>query len=287
LVTFAALFPSLRFLYPALGSRAWPVSTLVLGLGTATLLPLLAVASGRARRQVMAAAGLFAAAGALLTLSLPTYSAEWPERVNLEYWWDADTAQSHYLARCDSLRLPAALAAAADFDPVPRPRFAGSGSLSFYAAAPRLEFAAPELELVAQPAAAAQSTSASRGGDSAAHYQLRLRSARGAPEALVVFPASAQVADIALATAAGPARTQLGRLRSGATLLDIVSLPAGGVEFGVDAAGPMTVQVFDQSYDFPQGGNLQRARPPNAASSQDGDLTVVHRTVSLSPTADR
>ena len=82
-------------------------------------------------------------------------------------------------------------------------------------------------------------------------------------------------------------RTKLQRLRSGATLLDIVSLPADGVEFSVDAAGPMTVQVFDQSYDFPQGGTLQRARPPNAASSQDGDLTVVHRTVSLHPTADR
>jgi hypothetical protein len=280
-VTFAALFPLLLFLYPALGSLAWPVSTLVLGLGAATLLPLLAAACGRARRQVIATAALFAVGGALLTLGLPTYSADWPERVNLEYWWDADTGQSHYLARCDSLRLPAALAAAGHFDPVPRPRFAGSGSLSFYAAAPKLEFAAPRLEDTAQ------STSASPAEGSAVHYQLRLRSPRGAPEALVVFPASAHVADIALTTASGPARAPLTRLRSGATLLDIVSLPAGGVEFSVDAAGPMTVQVFDQSYDFPQGGTLQRARPPNAASSQDGDLTVVHRTVSLHPTADR
>jgi hypothetical protein len=272
-VTFAALFPLLQFLYLALGSLAWPVSTLVLGLEAATLLPLLAAACGRARRQVIAVAALFTVGGALLSFGLPTYSADWPERVSLEYWWDADTGQSHYLARCDSLRLPAALVAAAHFDPVPRPRFAGSGSLSFYAAAPSLELPAPELELVA--------------GGSAAHYQLRLRSPRGAPEALVVFPASAHVSDIALATASGPARTQLARLRSGATLLDIVSLPAGGVEFSVDAAGPMTVQLFDQSYDFPQGGTLQRARPPNAVSSQDGDLTVVHRTVSLHPTADR
>jgi hypothetical protein len=112
---------------------------------------------------------------------------------------------------------------------------------------------------------------------------------RGAPEAFVVFPADAQVAEIALATAAGPVRTKLHRLRSGATLLDIVSLPADGVEFSVDAAGPLpvAVQVFDQSYDFPEGGTLQRARPPNATSSQDGDLTVVHRTVSLYPAADR
>ncbi len=120
-------------------------------------------------------------------------------------------------------------------------------------------------------------------------YVLRLRSLRGAPEALVVFPASAQVADIVLATASGPVRTQLSRLWSGATLLDIVSLPDAGVAFSVDVAGPLpvTVQVFDQSYDFPQGGTLQRARPPYATSSQDGDLTVVHRTVSLYPAADR
>jgi hypothetical protein len=274
LVIFAAILPLLRFLYMALGSLAWPASTLALGLGAVTLLPLLAAASGRARRRVMATAGLFAVAGAVLTLILPTYSAEWPERINVEYWWDADTGQSHYLARCDSLRLPAALAAAAHFDPVPRPRFAGSGSLAFYAAAPTLALAAPELSLTA---------------GSATHYELRLRSLRGASEALVVFPASAGVEDITLVTAAGPVRTNLTRLRSGATLLHLVSLPAAGVEFSLDAAErlPVTIQVFDQSYDFPEGATLRRARPPNATSSQDGDLTVVHRTATLDPAADR
>jgi hypothetical protein len=192
------------------------------------------------------------------------------------------------------LRLPAALAAAAHFDPVPRPRFAGGGFLAFYAAAPTLALAPPELRLTAEPTSAAQPTMASRAAgfraaDFVTHYELRLSSARGALEALVVFPASAQVGDIALATAAGPVRATLKKLRSGATLLDIVALPAAGVEFSVDTAGrlPMAVQVFDLSYDFPQGATLQRARPPNATSSQDGDLTVVHRTVSLYPAADR
>ncbi len=50
---------------------------------------------------------------------------------------------------------------------------------------------------------------------------------------------------------------------------------------------PMAVQVFDQSYGLAEGRFLQRARPPNATSSQDGDLTVVHRTVLLDPTAGR
>ncbi len=298
LVIFAAVFPLLGFLYAALGSMGWPVSTLVLGLGAATLLPLLAGASGRARRRVVATTALFAGGGAVLTLCLPTYSAEWPERINVEYWLDADSGRSHYLAQCDSLRLPAALAAAAHFDAMPHPLFPGSASLAFYATAPQIALAAPELRLRARPtsssqsAASPQSASASTGATlsarSATHYELRLRSVRGAPEAFVIFPASARVTDVTFSTAAGPVRAKLHKMGGGATLLRIVSLPSAGVEFSIDAAGelPVAVQVFDQSYDFPDAA-LQRARPPNAISSQDGDLTVVHRTVSLDPAADR
>jgi Peptidase family M28 len=290
LVIFAALFAQLQFLYMALGSLAWPVSTLVLGLGAATLMPPLAAATRRARQRIINAAALLAAGGALFTLCLPTYSTEWPQRINLEYWWDSDTGQAHYLARCDSLRLPAALAAAARFDPAARARFPGSAAPAFYAAAPRPlqgSMAAPELLLTAPPAS---QDAASQPAGSLTRYALRLRSARGAPEALVVFPASAQVGKVTFTTAEGPVRARLDRLKSGETLLDVVGLPAGGVEFSVDAAGwqPVSIQVFDQTYAFPeQGQALQRARPTNATSSQDGDLTVVHRTVSLDPAAGR
>ena len=290
LVIFAALFALLQFLYMALGSLAWPVSTLVLGLGAATLMPLLAGATRRARQRIINAAALLAGGGALLTLCLPTYSTEWPQRINLEYWWDSDTGQAHYLARCDSLRLPAALAAAARFDPAARPRFPGSAAPAFYAAASKplqRSMAAPELLLTAPPAS---QDAASQPAGSLTHYTLRLRSARGAPEALVVFPAAAQVGKVVFTTAEGPIQAKLDRLKSGATLLDVVGLPAAGVEFSVDAAGPqpVSIQVFDQSYAFPEEGQaLQRARPTNATSSQDGDLTVVHRTVSLDPAAGR
>jgi Peptidase family M28 len=291
LVIFAALFAQLQFLYMALGSLAWPVSTLVLGLGASNLMPLLAAATRRARQRIINAAALLAAGGALLTLCLPTYSTEWPQRINLEYWWDTDTGQSHYLARCDSLRLPAALAAAARFDPAARPRFPGSAAPAFYAAAskppPGRSMAAPELLLTAPPAG---QDMASQPAGSFTRYALRLRSARGAPEALLVFPAGAQVGNVTFTTAEGLVQAKLGRLKSGAALLDVVGLPAEGVEFSVDAAGrqPVSIQVFDQSYAFPaEGQALQRARPTNATSSQDGDLTVVHRTVSLDPAAGR
>ena len=285
LVFFAAVFPVLQFLYTALGSLAWPVSTLLLCFGTATLLPLLVAASAHARRLNVAAAALLAVAGAALTLILPTYSAEWPERLNLEYWSDADTGQSNYLARCDSMRLPAALAAAAKFDPVPRPRFAGSTSLAFYAGAPKLDLAAPELSWKSEPLASPPAASPPTAP--VTRFLVRLRSARGAPEARVVFPASAHVASIEVMTPQGPIRVKLPQLNSGgATLMDFKSLPAAGVEFSFEAPGrgPVALQVFDLSYDFPSE-TLQRARPPNATSSQDGDTTVVHRTVSLDPAA--
>jgi hypothetical protein len=278
------MLPQLRFLYAGLGSLGWPLSTVLLCFCTAQLLPLLAAASAPARWAVMAAAAMLTVGGAALTLSLPTYSADWPERINLEYWLDADTGQSHYLALCDSSRLPAALAAAAHFDPAPHPRFPGSGETAFYAGAPKLGFAAPDLSLTSPPQASQSASSAP-----ATHFELRLRSMRGAPEALVVFPASAQVSQIELRTPAAFVRVPLSPMRSGATLIDFVSLPPAGVEFSFDAVGrtPVSVQVFDQSYDFPADQNLQRARPPNATSSQDGDLTVVHRTVSLAPAAGR
>jgi hypothetical protein len=124
---------------------------LVTGLSLATLLPLLAVASGRVRSRIIAAAALVAAGGVVCTLCLPVYSAAWPERVNVEYWVDADTGQTNYLVRCDSSRLPATLAAAAHFDPAPRPRFAGGAAQAFYAAAPRLALPEPELQLDSLP----------------------------------------------------------------------------------------------------------------------------------------
>jgi hypothetical protein len=282
LTIFASVLPLLRFLYISVGSVAWPLSTLILSLAAATLLPLLTVAGGRVRRAVIAAAALTAAGGFTCTLFLPVYSADWPERMDLEYWLDADTGRAHYLARCDSSRLPAALAAAAPFDPIPRPRFPGSSVQAFFAAAPRLALAAPELQLTLRPSAASNASSPT-------HFELHLRSVRGAPEVFVVFPAGARVAEVALVTPVGPARAKTYPLHSGATLLDIVGWPADGGTLSFNAAGdqPAVIQVFDQSYGLAEGDSLRRARPAEATSSQDGDITVVHRTVSLNPAADR
>jgi hypothetical protein len=143
-----------------------------------------------------------------------------------------------------------------------------------------LKMSAPELTPVVVAEAA-----------SAQHLELLLRSTREAPTAYVIFPKSAQVKSAVLATPSGPLHVELHALRNGSTILLAPGMPATGLRFGIDAAGPLTALVFDQSsglpQELPEGKALQQARPLTATSSQDGDVTVVQRTVHLDPAAGR
>ncbi|MGO9934621.1 MAG: M20/M25/M40 family metallo-hydrolase [Steroidobacteraceae bacterium] len=284
-VLFGALAPMLLQLYPALGVLAWPVSTVVLCLTTCLLLPLLSLATRRDRERVIIAGALVMMGGMLITLLLPVYSADWPQRINIEYWLDADRAQAHWWVQPAS-DLPTALAGAAKFESVPRARFAGSASLGYVADAPLIEMAGPDLTQISATPSAQGANAFSR-----TQYQLRLRSLRGAAAAFVVFPASADVREIVVATASGPQHAKLQKLRSGATRFSVVGIPPAGLEFEVDAAASTAgVQVFDQSYGLPeqaQGTRLRQARPQNATSSQEGDITVVQHTIVLDPAAGR
>jgi len=283
-VVSAVLAPMLLLLYAALGTLAWVITSIALGLTTTLLLPLLADATRRDRRLVIGVSAVVILSGVAATLLLPIYSPKWPQRLNIEYWFDADQRQAHWWVQPASLRLPATLGGAAKFDPVPRARYTGSAALGFKADAPTLNLGTPELTQLSAAASAA-------GASSRIHYQLRLRSPRGAPEAFVIFPASADVQEIVAATASGPQHAKLQKLHSGATRFGVVGLPPAGFEFGIDAAAiAPVVQVFDLSYGLPEaagGARLQQARPQNATSSQEGDITVVQHTVLLVPAAGR
>jgi hypothetical protein len=282
LITLGLLLPLLLLLYPALGAPAWPIGTVTLCLTAAFLLPLLGNAARptRQRLTLIAAATTFAAI--CISVLLPTYSTSWPQRVNVEYWVDADSARAHWYVQSASLRLPRAMDEAVKFDPLPRERFPGIPSKGFYAEAPAVKLAAPELR---------QITSDAEGGDPA-RLELLLRSARGAPKAFVIFPADANIHDIETATPSGPLHAKLQTLRNGSTVLLAPGISEEGLRFWVRKPGvPMTAQVFDESYalpgELPDGKKLEQARPKNATSSQDGDITVVQRTVRVDPAAGR
>jgi hypothetical protein len=282
LILFAFLLPLLLLLYPALGTLAWPICTVTLCLVAGFLLPVLTNATGGARQFITLLGAGVTFAGISITLLLPMYSPSWPQRLNIEYWVDADDGQAHWWTQAASFHLPHAMASAVKFDPLSRARFTGSPSRGFFADAPALKLAAPELKI-----AATSDTS-----KAATHFELLVRSARGAPTAFVVFPASAHVQDVVVTTHSGPLRAKLHTLLSGDTALVLVDVPSAGLQFGIDSAtARVKVQLFDQSYGLPEelaeGKALQRARPQNATSSQDGDVTVVQRTVLLDPAAGR
>ena len=297
LIALGLLLPLLLLLYPALGAPAWPVGTLTLCVTAAFLLPLLGNATrpARLRLTLIAAATTFAAI--CITVLLPTYSQSWPQRVNIEYWIDADSGRAHWFTQTASLHLPSAMDETTKFDPVPRDRFPGYPLKGFYADAPALKLAAPELTQITAVSATANAgdanaSDANAGTAGAGRLELLLRSARGAPKAFVVFPASAHIHDIEIATPAGPLHAKLQTLRDGSTAVLAPGIPEAGLHFWVTApAAPTMVQVFDESYELPGelpvGNRLQQARPKNATSSQDGDITVVQRTVRMDPAAGR
>jgi hypothetical protein len=265
---FGVLLPMLLLLYQGLGALAWPAITIALCMVFAFLLPLLAIAAPRVRHYAATWSGTLAFACILLTLLLPTFSTQWPQRLNVEYWLDADTREAHWWVQPGSLRLPPQMAAVANFDSAPSPRFPGTAQLGFAAAADPINVEAPQLELI--------STNGTR-------KQLRLRSMREASTAFVVFPAQAQIKEAQLNTDAGPIAARLQKLGSGATVLFIRNLPLQGLVFSIDSAAPLQARVLDQSPGLPgdlqQGKALQSSRPQNATSTQDGDVTVLGSTV--------
>jgi hypothetical protein len=273
-------------LYSALGAPAWPIGTVELGLTAGFVLPLLGIATGAFRQRLtwLAAATTFGAI--CITVLLPSYSASWPQRVNVEYWIDGDSGRAYWWLQAASLHLPSVMGEAVKFERVPRERFPGYPLKGFFADAPALQLAPPELTQIS-------SSGASPGhGASPAHLELLLRSARGAAVAFVVFPAAAKVQGIEVETPSGPLRIELHQLRNGSTVLQAPGIREAGLRFAINVpAAPLTAQVFDESYglpgELPDGKKLEQARPKNATSSQDGDVTVVQRTVHLDPAAGR
>jgi Peptidase family M28 len=277
----AALLPLLLLLYTALGALAWPICAITLCLATSLWLPLLGQATLLARRSVIVLAAVLSVGGLLATLVLPTYSNSWPQRLNVEYWFDADNDHAHWWIWAASKHLPSSMLSIASFEPAPRPRFPGYPQLGFFADAQKLAMAGPALEVI----------SAAPSAQGRTHYELKIRSLREAAIGFVIFPAAAAVQEIVVATQVGPQHTKLRELPGGATAFCLEFI-AEGLQFGIDAKSvPVAIQFFDQSYGLPealaQGKALLESRPLNATSSQDGDVTVVQRTVRLNPAAGR
>jgi hypothetical protein len=277
-LTFVMFVPLLWQLYEALGAVLLPVVGAAFAFALAGILPLLALDTPRERRAVAEDSIAVALVAAIVALFMAPYSAASPQRVNLQYWLDADAHGAKWVASADSGSLPAPLAAAAAFGQRRTAVFPWSPERRYSADAPDLKLAPPELTIL---------NVEEIGGK--IRYDIKLTSPRGAPELSVVFPVSAgtteiEVAGHALEEPRGRVLEYLQRAVPDWRFCEIPTVDAAGVEmkFTIASASPVEIYIGDKSFSLPPAGlPIAAARPADTIASQDGDATLVTRRVKL------
>jgi hypothetical protein len=273
----AAFFwlPVAWFLDTALGSPIGAVATAAsVGLWAASAAPAFAAAPTNARRRTLAV--LFA--GALVSFAVAAlakpFSADSPERMSIAFSRDADTQRSRWLVYAESGRLRGDLARAAPFSAAPVRAFPWSGGPSAFAAD------APGASL---PAAAVTVLEDSSDG-STRRIRLNLRSPRGAPAVFLAISPAGQIQSVHVAgEAVAPINPRIVSFQGGWRVITCLTTPPEGVELTL-AVGPNPFEVYagDRSAGLPAAAEpLLRARGPEAAPSQQGDVTIVTRRVKL------
>lgn len=272
-------FGPASLLYDALGNQGLPIIAVVVGLLLTPITPLCADVRAVGGLRGLAFLWIPILAGVLATLAaivLPPYSSKAPERVNIEYWRDADSGKSQWIVAPASGRLPEPLRLAASFR---RPRGIAPpwvGASASLADAPGVDVSAPTFTILESAQVSGRHV-----------YRTLLRSERGAPSAAVFFPPDSDVENVRMqGQPFPPENPRIRRYFKGWTVYRCGSMSGNGVEidFSLPAGKPVEVSAADQSYSLPpDGAFLLKARPLTAAPSQDGDTTIVTRSVQLLP----
>jgi hypothetical protein len=267
--------PVAWFLDTALGSPFGAVATAAsVGLWAASAAPAFASASANSRRRVLAALSVGALVSFALAAAAKPFSADSPERMSIAFSQAADTQRSRWLAYAESGRLRGNLARAANFSAAPVRAFPWSGGPGAFAAdAAGASLPAPSVAILED----------SRDG-SARRIRLNLRSPRGAPAVFLAISPAAQIQSVRVAgEALAPINSRIVSFQGGWRLITCLTTPPEGVELAL-TAGPNPFEVYagDRSAGLPTAGEpLLRARGPQAAPSQQGDVTIVTRRLKL------
>lgn len=272
-------FGPASLLYDALGNRGLPIIALAVGLLLTPIAPLCMDVREVGGFRGFAFLWLPIVAGALATVAavvLPPYSSKAPERVNIEYWRDADSGKAQWIVEPASGHLPEPLRLAASFHRASGRALPWISAPAFFTDAPGVDASAPTFTILESGLANGRHA-----------YQALLRSERGAPSAAVFFPPDADVEDVRVGGRALPPEiSRIRRYFNGWAMYRCDAMPADGVEidFSLPVGRPVEVSAADESYALPPAGAfLLMARPLKAAPSQDGDTTVVTRRVQLLP----
>jgi hypothetical protein len=266
-------------LYAALGVRILAGIAVVVALLLTPLAPILAdlrESRGLLRIAVPGFAIVLTLAAAFAAIIVPAYSAKAPEHVNIQYRMDGDSSKSQWVVHTASGRLPEAIRVATNFHRVDGGSFPFDTAPAFLANAPHLDLAAPTFTIL-------ESTEV--GGRR--KYRALLRSERGAPDAMALFPPDSGVEGVRVEGEPVQPETELiRRYLNGWDVYDCMTMPAKGVEISFDLpmGKPVEVYALDQTYVLPlEGMFLLKSRPLTATRYSQGDLTIVSRRVQLNP----
>jgi Peptidase family M28 len=266
--------PILLLLYPGLGAEAWPVITALSGLAALGLAPLLLESPARSFRAYAGGAALIVIVGSGVTLVMPAYSTQMPQRTLLWYLLDADAGQAAWLLQPDSKSLPPQVALHTTRKAQQKTLPTGIIAGPVVSTAPHLDYPAPLLQILGVENRA-----------STVFYHLHVRSVRNAPE-IELAVADDRVVEATLDLGAEhklPAH--FWHTADGSRWLQLIGVPPEGLDLTLETsnATDLAVTVLDRSYGVPETAvALRSAQPALTTQSQDGDLTIVYRSVRLS-----
>lgn len=272
-------FPPILQLYVALGRGALILLALQVAFVLTPAAPLcsdLKKASGFAKLVMPLGPICVTILATLIAFVVPAYSAKAPEHSNMDYWLDSDAGKSEWVVFPESGRLEEPIRTATQFRRLEAGPFPWSRGVAFAADAPHVDLSAPTFTI--------QESSEGNGKRS---YRALLRSERGAPIAMLLFPPDSGVDSVRINDLPVEAETELDRrYLNGWTLYDSFTTPSQGVEiqFSLPIGKPVDVLVFDEAFGLPpEGLFLLKARPLTATPFSMGDLTIVSRRVELIP----
>lgn len=265
-------FPPLTMIYDGLGAMVLAGIALLAGVVFSSLAPLFSSPSRLGRRVVPLAAAAAAAVFLAVAVASPLHSAESPDVLNLTFYQDADEGKARWIAfdRSPRLPLPPGLAKAAPFRPQREKAFPWSGGANAWVAdAPSLDVPGPELTVLAD---------AVEGGKR--RLRVRLRSLRGAPDAILILPEAARVEAFAAQGRPIPERTDDTLSPRDWFFYFLAAIPPEGVEIDLvlGETAPQTWYFSDLSLGLPPAGAaLAAARPATLTTFGNGDETRVGR----------
>lgn len=272
-------FPLALQLYQGFGGRALALIAVIVALLLSPLAPLCADIQ-RARGLSLGALPWLAGATMLLAsfgaIIVPAFSAKAPEHVNLQYVQESDSGNSQWVVYPASGHLPEPIRLATNFRAQESGAFPWIPGPAFFAAAPHVEVAPPTFTILESSELPANR-----------RYRTLLRSERGAPEALLMFPPDSRIESVVAADEHVQSQTEKVRqYQNGWYAYDFYAMPAKGVEvsFTLPVGKPVEVYVLDVTYALPlEGMFLLKSRPLTATSFSEGDCTIASRRVQLLP----